>query len=353
MLQKKVKERRKKVTENKNRNIENKDTVFYVLVDKNLKIIENNEGFSDFLKQKVKNKLSILDVFPEFNKNKIITLIKETITKKKYNHLEKILSIYSEKKTFSIDIYPRQNTALIFMKDISKRKQAQRSLKKSRSELRALAAHLQNIREEEIRTLSREIHDELGQKLTAVQIETGLLLQKISSDHNAIKAPNISENIKSVYKLVNETLESKNMILSKFRLDFLEELGLIDAVRVYLKEFESRYGIKCYFDSDWDYIDLDYENSLALYRIFQESLTNISRHSGATEVDIILEEKNHKFIMTIEDNGKGYLKKDKHKFGHGILVMEERALAIGSSISIQGARGKGTIIQVSTKLNSL
>ncbi|MEJ2104723.1 MAG: sensor histidine kinase [Ignavibacteriaceae bacterium] len=355
MLQQKNKSKNKKLTGDKNRRAVKRDTVFYVLVDQNLKIIECSEGFSDFLKQKfkkVKDKLFLLNIFPEFKKIKIGTLIRETIAKNKYNHIENILSIFSERKTFSIDIYPRQKTALIFMKDISKRKRAEQSLKKSRRELRALAAHLQNIREEEIRSLSREIHDELGQKLAALKIETGLLLQKISSSGDPIKASNIAETIKSIDKLVNETLESKNLVLSKFRLDFLEELGLIEAVRMYLKEFEKRYGIKCYFDADWDYLDLDYEKSLALYRIFQESLTNISRHSNATEVDIIFEKKNQKLFMTVEDNGKGFKTPVKHSFGLGILGMEERALAIGGSFSIKGVRDKGTIIQLSTKLNS-
>lgn len=351
-----MKKRRKEVSSSNNRNELNREMDFYVFVDKNLNIIEYDAGFSDFLRvkfRKVKNKLSIQDIFPEFERNKISSLIKETITEKKYNHIEKIITILSEKKTFLFDIYPRQKSALIFMKDISKRKQAEKSLKKSERDLRALAAHLQRIREEERRTLTMEIHDELGQKLAAMQIETGLLLRKIVSNGDTIKTSNISEKIKSLDKLLNETLESKISILSKLRLDFLEELGLVEAVRVYLKEFENRHGIKCYFNSDWDYLELEYENSLALYRIFQESLTNISRHSNATEVDVIIEEKNKKLILTIEDNGKGFIKKDKNIFGLGILGMKERALIIGGSFSIRGTPDKGTKIQVSTKLNSV
>jgi two-component system sensor histidine kinase UhpB len=140
-------------------------------------------------------------------------------------------------------------------------------------------------------------------------------------------------------------------LLSKFRLDFLEEMGLIESVRHYLEEFQTRYNIEYYFYSDWKHIDLEYNKSVALYRIFQEALTNVAKHSNATKVDVSFEERDSKIYLTIEDNGKGLSTGNLEKTdGLGVIGMEERILLVGGTFAIKGKPGRGTRIQVSTKL---
>lgn len=146
-------------------------------------------------------------------------------------------------------------------------------------------------------------------------------------------------------------LIQKKILLSKIRLDYLEEFGLIESVQHYLEEFQTRHNIEYYFYSDWKHIDLAYNKCVALYRIIQEALTNVAKHSNATKVDVSFEERDNKIYLTIEDNGKGLSSRDLETTdGYGVIGMEERILVMEGTFTIKGKPGKGTRIQVSTKL---
>jgi signal transduction histidine kinase len=328
-------------------------TEVYFIVDRGLNIIEWDERFvnNDGSTETDLHCLSFFAIFPELNNSRINRIIHEVIDKEKFNCIEKELIFSLKKRVFSIDFYPKGKNVLIFMKDISEKKEAVKALQKSKRELRALASHLQNVREAERRFIAMEIHDDLGQKLTAMQIELGLLLKKIESSR--VKVPNeVFIDIEKVNDLINEALDSKHGLLTKFRIDFLEELGLMDAAKLYLDEFQKRYNIRYYFYSDWSQIELSYEKSLALYRILQEALTNVAKHSEATEVDISFEDRNNRVVMSIEDNGKGISDKARSETEKlGILGMEERALISGGTFSIRGIPGGGTRVRVSAKIN--
>jgi signal transduction histidine kinase len=325
----------------------------YLILNDKLKILDcGNRLAKDLsIKSVTSNSKQFFLLFSKSDTQKLKSLISKVIKTKQYQQTESRIKFDNRSLIYSIDIIPWGNSALILIKDITKKKDIVGKLKKSQKQLRDLANHLQNIREEERRYFAREIHDDFGQKLTALQIEVGLLLKKIKNTGFKIDTKLLHKRLQSLNKIVNDTLDSKKLLLSKFRLDFLEEMGLIEAVRHYLEEFQARYNIEYYFYSDWKYLDLSYAKSVALYRVVQEALTNVARHSGATKVDVSLEDRGDKLFLIIEDNGIGITAKDiKNTVGFGVIGMEERILLISGNFSIKGKPGKGTRLQASIKL---
>ena len=326
---------------------------FYLVINSKLKIIEGSKSLVEqfSIDSSIDRSKQFFLLFPQSQSNKIQSLIKEVIKEKKYHYAESKIKYSNKYFICSIDIMPKGNTAFLLLKDITKRKNLVTKLKRSQKQLRELAKNLQTVREEERKYFAMEVHDDLGQKLTALQIEIGLLMKKIKLSGDGVSINKIYENLKSINKLIKESLYSKQALLNKFRLDFLEEMGLIEAVRHYLEEFQSRNSIEYYFYSDWKHIDLEYNKSVALYRILQESLTNVTKHSNASEVHISFEERDKKVYLTIEDNGKGFTTREfEQTEGLGIIGMEERILLEKGAFSIKGRPGKGTRVQVTLNL---
>ena len=174
---------------------------------------------------------------------------------------------------------------LQFGRDITERKKAEEQLKGSTEQLRALSAHLQSVREEERTLISREIHDELGQELTGLKMDLSWLVKRLSKNQKSL----ISKT-ESMLKLVDSTIQTVRRISSELRPGVLDDLGLIAAIEWQAQDFENRTGITCDFSSSVEEIGLDRDRSTAVFRIFQETLTNVSRHAKATRVKISLEE---------------------------------------------------------------
>ncbi len=328
-------------------------TEVYLVLDSDMKIIEGQKELAEkfTISSNKGNSKEFFLLLPKSNSHKLKSLIKQVIGEKKYQQAETNIKSDNQKYICSVDIIPKGNNALLLIKDISERKNIISKLKKSQKQLRELSKHLQNVREEERKRFAMEIHDDLGQKLTALQIEVGLLSQKIKNSNDEISVTQIYKRLGTIRKLIDDTLSSKKNLLYKFKLDFLEEFGLIESFRQYLEEFQARYNIEFYFYSDWKHLELDYNKSVTLYRIFQEALTNIVKHSGATKIHVSLEDRKHKIVMKIEDNGRGITKDQIEKpEGLGIFGMEERMILDGGTLSIKGKPGKGTVVQVSTKI---
>ncbi|MGO8786714.1 MAG: PAS domain S-box protein [Terriglobia bacterium] len=224
------------------------------------------------------------------------------------------------------------------VEDISERKRAEVELQRSRDRLRALAARLQKIREEERTKVAREIHDELGQALTAIKIE----LSSLSHDMPAEK----KQRSESIMQLVDETIQSVRRISTELRPAVLDALGLVAAVEWAAEEFEARTGTKCQLDLPRHEVVIDHEHATALFRIFQETLTNVVRHASASEVNIRLGRENGNLYLEVHDNGKG-VNEDQLSAGSslGILGMRERALLLGGELTLTSAPGEGTTVR--------
>ena len=239
-------------------------------------------------------------------------------------------------------LYNEMPTVLSIARDITERKQAEEKLKRTSKLLRELATHLQSVREEERTMIAQEIHDELGQVLTALKIQISLLANKLNKNQQALK-----EKINSLSDMIDASVESVQKISSKLRPGILDELGLIAAIEWQAEDFEKLTNIKCSLSLPKAEIVLEKNKSTAIFRIFQEALTNIARHSQATKTSISLFNHQSNIYLEILDNGKGITQEQIRDFKSlGIHGMEERAMVFGGQVYIEGIAGKGTTVKV-------
>lgn len=232
-------------------------------------------------------------------------------------------------------------TVLSIARDITERKLAEEKLKKTSKRIRDLAVHLQSIREEERGLIAREIHDELGQTLTVLKIQISLLANKLRDDQQVLK-----EKINQIAGLIDDTVENVQRISAKLRPGVLDELGLVAAIEWQVDEFEKLTGLKTSLVISKDEISLDKNKSTAIFRIFQEALTNIARHSQADRVSVSLQTDASKVYLEVKDNGKGISQEQiKDLRSLGILGMKERAYVFGGEVYIEGILGKGTEVK--------
>ena len=226
---------------------------------------------------------------------------------------------------------------------ISERERAEGQLRKSREELRALSAHLQSVREEERTRIAREIHDELGQVLTGMIIDLSWLEEKLSSANGSTSSHALVGKVRSVLQLADTTVDTVRRIATELRTSLLDDFGLTAAIEWQTQEFQTRTGINCDLVINLDGTDLDSTYSVAVFRIFQEALTNVARHAEASSVSIVLEQYEDQLILHVEDNGKGVTEEMlADTLSLGVVGMRERAVILGGKLEIKGARGIGT-----------
>ena len=254
---------------------------------------------------------------------------------------------------FIVTVYFNQKRFIASQKEKLKiLEEGKQQLKESHDKLRQLAAHLQSVREEERTHIAREIHDELGQMLTALKMDVALLQRKVKNVN-----PNLNEavnDMQAMSGLIDDTIKSVRKIATELRPEILDELGIKDAIEWETQIFRNRTGIECEFITNLNEQNLERDQATALFRILQETLTNIARHANATEVKVTLNHEDNELIMEITDNGKGIT--DAETQGEkslGILGMRERTMLLGGEFKIQGISGKGTKVIVRIPIDDL
>ena len=231
--------------------------------------------------------------------------------------------------------------------DITDRKKAEEEVQQSYASIRKLTEHLQNIREEERTHIAREIHDELGQQLTVLKMDASWLNKKLITNDESVK-----EKLKDLLELLDGTVRTVRKISSELRPSLLDDMGLVAAMEWHLKEFEKRVTVKTKFSMPTNDLPLTDTVKTGLFRIFQESLTNVARHANAKKVEVSLQRQNGSIILSIKDDGKGFdREKAANKKTLGILGMEERSFMMGGSYQINSKPGKGTLVVVSVPYN--
>lgn len=241
-----------------------------------------------------------------------------------------------------------KHAKLVLANDITEKILAEEKLKKSHEDLRQLATHLQDIREDERTRIAREIHDELGQQLTGLKMDISWLSKKISNG-----SVEINQKMTEALKLIDETVKTVRRIATQLRPSILDDLGLISAMEWQSEEFEKRFKIKTSFVANTPTVQVESEIATGLFRIFQESLTNVLRHSKATEVKATLNSHDGVLVLHIADNGIGFnAVENESKKTLGLLGMKERTLIMGGTYEISSKPGNGTTVVISVPVNS-
>ncbi len=236
--------------------------------------------------------------------------------------------------------------AIAGLADITARKNAEQNLKKSQEELRSLSSHLQQVREEERASMAREIHDELGQVLTSLKLDLAWLRGKVQDRHTELLSRTVLMQMD-----IDRAIDTIHTIIARLRPVILDDFGLMEAIIWLVDEFQCHSGISCDFPFPSEEIVLSDECSTALFRICQESLTNVARHAEATEVKVTLREIDDNILLTIEDNGKGIGRTTSQRLSSlGILGMRERAIALGGRVTVENGEGRGTKVEATLPL---
>ena len=231
----------------------------------------------------------------------------------------------------------------ILSAELAEREQSELRLRASEENLRALAAHLQSVREEERIHIAREIHDELGQALTGLKFDIATLSRSFATS----SPEEIGEGTKGVLQQIDRIINSVRRIASGLRPEVLDEIGLSAAIEWQAREFSRRTGIRCLVEIASGFSDPDKDRSTAVFRIFQELLTNVARHAHATRVAVHLADSDT-LSLKVEDNGRGIQERElESPRSLGFLGLRERVLAFGGSIDVRGEEGKGTTVSVS------
>jgi len=230
----------------------------------------------------------------------------------------------------------------VILRDVTRRVQNEEALRQSREEIRNLALAANTAREQEKSRIARELHDELGQALTALKIDVGWLRERIEA------APDgVPEKLAAMQALLDSTVAAARRISADLRPLMLDDLGLVAASEWLVENFTRRTGVPCELNMGEGELDLPDPYATAVFRVLQESLTNVARHSRATEVDVNLVRDDSSVTLAIQDNGIGFAVAGPRKTNSfGLLGLRERAQLLGGEVEIVSVAGKGTRVEL-------
>jgi PAS domain S-box-containing protein len=229
------------------------------------------------------------------------------------------------------------------LREIQTRKKSELETRRSREDLRYLSEHLQRIREQDRTHIAREVHDQLGQSLSALTIDLSRLRDRLPPKNSWLR-----EQVQSIEKQIGGTMQSVREICRQLRPPVFDDFGLNAAIRWYLRDFQERTGIRCSVRIDEEIPDHDKELDLVILRIFQEAITNVLRHAEATQVQVTLVRHSKNLVLRIQDNGKGISSEQTaNPLSLGVLGIRERVRFWGGKSLFTGSPGRGTTMTVS------
>ncbi len=236
----------------------------------------------------------------------------------------------------------------VMLRDVTERLQAEDELKASRQELRALSANLQNVREDEKARIARELHDDLGQQLTALKMDLSSAEQSLAEAPNAPQP--VLAQLHGMRRLIDSTVGSVRRIAADLRPVMLDDLGLMPAIDWLLTDFNTRYGIDIERRIDPGHTQFSRNGATTVFRIIQEALMNVAKHAEATRVEIVLNVEDGQCHVCVDDNGRGApgmagFEEHGEKY-FGLLSIRERVHVLGGSVSIETAAKQGFKLMV-------
>lgn len=224
-----------------------------------------------------------------------------------------------------------------------RRRQSEEELRELTARLRALAAHLESVREEEAKRIAREIHDELGQTLTGFKLEVSWIRSQLAKHPGIPDKKQLLERADSVAGSVDAMIKSVRELCTQLRPRILDDLGLVPAIEWLAREFGKRSSLRIEVAAEAD-APLDPQLATALFRSLQELLTNVARHASATEVRVALKRTGDALVLEVHDNGRGITAEEVTAAKSlGLVGIRERMAALGGSLALNGAPGNGTI----------
>ena len=236
------------------------------------------------------------------------------------------------------------------MLDVTERKRAESQLEASRELLRNLATRLRTVREEERTRIAREVHDQLGHAFTDLKFDLAWLKRRLQEDGAPSRSPMV-RRISRMIKRVTDEIDLARRIAAELRPAVLDTLGLAAAVEWASMQFERRTQIGCDLELPEGDLALDQRQSTALFRIFQETLSNVSRHAGASRVRVRIRAGSGGLTLEVSDDGRGITGEEiASPHALGLLGMRERAIELGGEMAIRGSAGQGTSVIVTLPL---
>ena len=233
----------------------------------------------------------------------------------------------------------------VILRDVTERVRGEEALRDSREEIKDLAVAAARLREQEKSRVARELHDELGQALTALKIDVGWL-----RDHQHLEPGARIDKLSEMQLLLDGTVAATRRISADLRPLVLDDLGLAAAAEWLVQNFTNRTGIACELAISGD-VDLHEPYSTTTFRVLQEALTNIAKHADATMVEVTLEREGDTVVLCVRDNGKGFDTEGPRKQGSfGVLGMRERATLLGAEVRIESLPGKGTLVELKMRI---
>jgi PAS domain S-box-containing protein len=243
-----------------------------------------------------------------------------------------------------------RSARLVLVRDVTDRRRAEERLARSARELRALSARLQTVREEEDARVAREVHDEIGQALTALGLDVAWLASNLNRQEAREK---FAQKLSSMAKLIEETAGAVERIAADLRPGILDEVGLGAAAEWAARQFQDRTGIECHLESNLDGDAFDLQLATAVFRILQEALTNITRHARAHRVEVRLMAQGGALHLEVRDDGVGIdPARIADSWSLGLVGMRERARAFHGNCVIAPRRGGGTLVSATIPLHS-
>lgn len=227
--------------------------------------------------------------------------------------------------------------------DITERKEIEETLKKSREQLKLFAQHLQTVREEERVHISRELHDSLGQSLTGLKMFAFNIFNKLNTDLSGKELDKVRIQSKEVLSIIDDIMQQVRKIAKDIRPRILDEFGLIPAMEAHIQEITKQTNIRYDFIKRIHSVEIEPAHLIEVFRIFQETCTNIIRHANATLITVKIDVNKDSYILEVEDNGCGIRETDITKLKSlGLLGMKERSQVFSGELEITGIEGKGT-----------
>jgi PAS domain S-box-containing protein len=268
-------------------------------------------------------------------------------TSRRMGHARVVMGLRRSGEEFPIEASISQATEggqrfyTVILRDVTERMRAQEALKKSQDEIQALALAANAAREQEKSRIARELHDELGQALTALKMDITWL-----RENGGRESPARLEKIESMQRLIDATVASARRISADLRPMMLDDLGLVADCEWLVQNFTQRTGIACELVVGGGDLDLSDPHATTIFRTLQETLTNVAKHAHAKQVEVALEREGSEIVLTVSDNGRGFSAGSAKPGSFGHLGLRERAYHLGGSLAIDSEPGKGTRIEM-------